>query len=56
MVSSDQTVHCNHYPSRPVSIHSKTFREFHVFVFRYRARTENAELAENKIGVIWPRS
>ena len=52
-VSSDQAVHCNHYPSLPAPIHSKTFREFRVFVFRYRAITENAELAENKIGVIF---
>ena len=32
---------------------SETFREFRVFVFRYRAITENAELAENKIGGIF---
>ena len=31
----------------------ETFHEFHVFVFTYRAITENAELAENKIGVIF---
>ena len=31
----------------------ETFREFRVFVFTYWAITENAELAENKIGVIF---
>ena len=30
----------------------ETFREFRVFVFRYRATNENAELEENKIRVI----
>ena len=44
-------MNCNHYPSLPVPIHSKTFRKFCVFVFRYRAIIEDAELAENKIGV-----
>ena len=53
IVSSDQAVHCNHYPSLPVRIHFKTFRQFRVFVFWYKAITENAELAENKIGVIF---
>ena len=31
----------------------ETFREFRVFVFRYRATNENAELEENKIRVIF---
>ena len=31
----------------------ETFREFRVFVFTYWAITKNAELAENKIGVIF---
>ena len=31
----------------------KIFSQFRVFVFRYRATTENTELAENKIGVIF---
>ena len=31
----------------------ETFREFCVFAFTYRAITKNAELAENKIGVIF---
>ena len=31
----------------------ETFRKFHVFVFRYRATNENAELEENKIRVIF---
>ena len=32
---------------------SETFREFRFFVLTYRAITENAELSENKIGVIF---
>ena len=31
----------------------ETFREFRVFVFRYRATDENVELEENKIPVIF---
>ena len=31
----------------------ETFREFRVFVFRYRATNENAELEENRIRVIF---
>ena len=31
----------------------ETFREFRVFIFRYRATNENAELEENKIRVIF---
>ena len=31
----------------------ETFSEFHVFVFSYRAASENAELEENKIRVIF---
>ena len=31
----------------------ETFREFRVFVFRYRATNENAELEKNKIRVIF---
>ena len=38
-MSSDQAVHCNHYPSLSIRIHSKTFREYYDFVFRYRAIT-----------------
>ena len=31
----------------------ETFREFHIFVFRYRATNENTELEENRIRVIF---
>ena len=31
----------------------ETFREFRVFVFKYRATDENVELEENKIRVIF---
>ena len=31
----------------------ETFRKFRVFVFRYRATNENAELEENKLRVIF---
>ena len=36
-----------------VNTTSETFREFRVFVFIYRTITENAESAEDKIGVIF---
>ena len=47
-------MHCKHYSSLVQSMKvSETFREFRVFVFTCRAITENAELAENKIRVIF---
>ena len=56
MVTSDQSVHCNHYSTLIQWMKLfETFCEFRDFIFRYRAANENAELEENKIRVTFDR-